>query len=389
MSVDWEQIRKEYFPALELHTYIMAASASPLNKRAYDEGINYLNTMLNHGDIYYEIFKDDVNKNREIVARYINCKPDEIAFVPNVSAGMNIVARMLDKAELIYPSVEFPASVHIFKRLGFPSKKIMPTNNKYLIQNIENATSANTEILIHSHVQSLTGFRQNLESLGIFCKQNSLINIINATQSFGSFDIDIKKENIDILISNSLKWVGCGYGAAVLYINQNFFSEREIPFSGWLSVEDPFAMNNENVNIINHPQYMDTFGGCPNYGALLALKGSFDLIKERIGLGNIKKGIINIQERILWLTELFLKKIKEFDLKIITPLEPEFRSGIITIEHENAEKIYDLFIKNNIFTTLKKYPSAIKNTLLRFSFNYYNNEKDIDKVVKVLRTIKI
>ena len=385
MSIDWNLIRKEYFPALKLHTYIMAASASPLNKMAYDQGINYFNTMLNHGDMYYERFKEDVDKNRESIAEYINCKPNEIVFVPNVSAGMNIIARMLDKVEIIYPSVEFPASVHIFKRLGYPSKKVLPTNNKYTIQNIERATSSNTKISIHSHVQSLTGFRQNLNKLGIFCKQHSLINIINATQSFGSFDIDVKKEKIDILISNSLKWLGCGYGAAVLFINQEFFNEREIPFSGWLSVENPFTMDNDDVKIINHPRYMDTLGGCPNYGALLALKGSFDLIKEQIGGGNIKNGIKKIQERIIWLTNKFLEKLMEYNLNIITPLELEFRSGIITIEHPKAEKLYELFIKNNILTTLKQYPSATENTLLRFSFNYYNNETDIDRVIDILK----
>lgn len=389
MSIDWEQIRNDYFPALNSHTYIMASSASPMNKRAYGESLKYLNSMLNHGDIYYEQFKEEIDKNREIIAKYINCNSEEIAFVPNVSAGMNIIARMLDKAEFIYPSVEFPASVHIYKRLGFPNKKIHSTNNKYLIENIKNVITSNTKILIHSHVQSLTGFRQNLNKLGILSKQYSLISIINATQSFGSFDIDVKKDNINIMISNTLKWVGCGYGAGVLYINQNLFKNKEIPFSGWLSVTDPFSMNNEDVKVINQSRYMDTFGGCPNYGALLALKGSFDLIKEDIGLGDIKKGVNKIQKRILWLTKVFLEKIRKFNFLIISPLESEFRSGIITIEHEKAEKIYDSFIKNNVYITLKKYPGVEKNTLLRFSFNYYNNEKDIDKVIDVLNNIKI
>ncbi|TFF85871.1 MAG: aminotransferase class V-fold PLP-dependent enzyme [Promethearchaeota archaeon] len=384
MPIEWEQIRNNYFPAMNSHTYLMAASASPMNKIAYKEGLNYLNTMLNHGDIYYEQFKEHVDKNRETIAQYINCNPEQVAFVPNVSAGMNIVARLLDKEEFIYPSIEFPASVHIFKRLGFPSRKIEPTKNKYLIKNITKVKSKSTKILIHSHVQSLNGFRQNLTKLGAYCKENGLISVINSTQSFGSFEIDVKRDNIDIMISNTLKWVGSGYGAGVLYINQDLLNEKEIPISGWLSVLDPFEMNNENLDVINHPQSMDTFGGCPNYGALLALRGSFNLIMEKIGLGDVRNGIRRIQERILWLTEIFLDKIKNFNFNIISPLEPEFRSGIITIEHQKAEKIYNSLIKNNIYITLKKYPTAKKNTLLRFSFNYYNNEDDIEKVVRIL-----
>ena len=389
MLIDWEQIRNENFPALNIHTYIMAASASPMSRYAYEESLKYLKSMLKHGDIYYEHFKKEIDKNRETIAEYINCCPEEIAFVPNVSAGMNIIVRMLDNAEFIYPSVEFPASVHIFKRLRFPNRKIHSTNNKYPIENILNTITNDTKILIHSHVQSLTGFRQNLNKLGTLCKQHSLINIINATQSFGSFNIDVKKDNIDIMISNPLKWVGCGYGAGILYISQDLLKNKQIPISGWLSVSDPFAMDNEDVNVNNQPKYMDTFGGCPNYNALLALKGSFNFIKEEIGLGDIKDGIRRIQKRILWLTDIFLKKIQGFNFSIITPIEREFRSGIITIEHMKAEKIYDFFIKNNVYITLKKYPNVNKNTLLRFSLNYYNNEKDIDKVIQLLNSIKI
>jgi selenocysteine lyase/cysteine desulfurase len=383
MTVDWEQIRKDFFPALREHTYIMAASASPMNKSAYQEGLNYLNTMLTHGDIYYEQFKEDIDKNRETIADYINAKPEEIAFVPNVSAGMNIIARILDKGEFIYPANEFPASVHIFKRLGYPNRKIHPSNNKYLMENIKKSISKETQILIHSHVQSLTGFRQNLKHLGTFCRKNALLSIINATQSFSSFEIDVKNGQIDVMISNALKWGGCGYGAGVLYINQTLLNEKEIPFSGWLSVNDPFSMDNENVKVINQTRYMDTFGGCPNYGALLALKGSFDLIKEQIGNGDIKKGVRRIQERILRLMDLFIDKLMDFNLNIISPLEIEFRSGIITIEHQKAEEIYEYLIKNNIYVTLKKYPNMNKSTLIRFSFNYYNNEQDIDRVIEV------
>ncbi|MEJ2294125.1 MAG: aminotransferase class V-fold PLP-dependent enzyme, partial [Candidatus Lokiarchaeota archaeon] len=327
--------------------------------------------------------------NRETIANYINCSPEEIAFIPNVSAGMNIVARMLEKAEFIYPSVEFPASIHIFKRLGFPNRKINATNNKYLIENIRNTVSINTKILIHSHVQSLTGFRQNLERLGDFCKENSLISVINTTQSFGSFNIDVKRYKIDIMVCNALKWVGCGYGAGVLYINKDIIKDKEIPFSGWLSVRDPFAMDNENIKVINETRHMDVFGGSPNYGALLALKGSFDFIKEEIGKENIRNGIKKIQDRILWLNKIFTEKIQDFNFTIISPLESEFRSGIITIKHHKAEEIYKSLIKNKIYISLKKDPKSIINTLLRFSLNYYNNEQDIEKVVEVFKTLHL
>ncbi|MFX0017603.1 MAG: aminotransferase class V-fold PLP-dependent enzyme [Promethearchaeota archaeon] len=389
MTIDWENIRITQFPALKNLTYIMAGSASPLSEAAYNNGINYFRDMLYYGDIHFDTFCEKIEKLRENIAAYINAKADEIAFLPNTSSGMNIVARFLKKSEILYPSIEFPASIHIFKRLGFPNKRIEDENHRYVIEDFKSSLSDNTKYIIHSHVQSLTGFRQNLEELGEFCKNFKLLNIINATQSFCSFQIDVKKQNINILVSNALKWGACGYGAGFLYINSDLFSDKEIPFSSWLSVEDPFALNNENFKIINKTKYMDTFGGCPNFAALLSLKGSLDLIKTQIGNGNIKTGIKRIQERIIHLTNIFIEEIKGFNIKIITPLNPEFRSGIITIQHDSAEEIYNSFIKNNIYVTLKRYPDLQKETLLRFAFNYYNNEDDIKKVIKILKTLKI
>ncbi|MFX0042203.1 MAG: aminotransferase class V-fold PLP-dependent enzyme [Candidatus Hodarchaeota archaeon] len=385
MSVDWEDIRHEQFPALKNLVYIMAASASPLSKSAYEKGIAYFNDMLSYGDIHYDDFVEEIDLARENIAYYINAEPDEIAFLTNTSSGMNVTARLLEKGEILYPSIEFPASIHIFKRLGFICKKVSPRNNKFLIEDFKKLITRNTKYIIHSHVQSLTGFKQNLNELGDFCEEYGLLNIVNATQSFCSFEIDVIEQNIDIIVSNALKWVGCGYGAGILYINEDLIKEKGIPFSSWLSVEDPFSLDNENMRIINKTRYMDALGGCPNFAALLSLKGGLDLVKNNIGNGNIKNGVKRIQDRIILLTNKFLDEIKNLNYRIITPLEIQYRSGIITLEHEKAEEINDHLVKNKIYVTLKKDLNTSKNTLLRFAFNYYNNFEDITKVVNQLR----
>ncbi|MFX1314862.1 MAG: aminotransferase class V-fold PLP-dependent enzyme [Promethearchaeota archaeon] len=385
MSVDWEEIRRIEFPVLKDLIYIMAASASPICKSAYENGIAYFNNMLNYGDIHFEDFMNEIELARKNIAQYINSKPEEITFLTNTSSGMNIVARLLEKGEIIYPSIEFPASIHIFKRLGFICKKIPHKNNKYLVRDFEKRITRKTKYMIHSHVQSFTGFKQNLDSLGNFCRENELVNIINATQSFCSFEIDVKKHKIDILASNALKWACCGYGAGILYINNKLITEKGIPFSSWLSVEDPYSMDNENMRVINKTRYMDAFGGCPNFAALLSLKGGLDLIKNKIGNGNTKDGVKKIQDRIILLTSKFINELKNLSYRIISPLDIEFRSGILTLEHEKAEEIYEHLIKNNIYVTLKKYPNFSKSTLLRFAFNYYNNFEDITKTIYQLK----
>lgn len=388
MPVDWEYIRKTQFPALENFTYLITAGSAPISRSAYEGGMDYFNRMLNYGDVDHELFFLDINEPRKMVAEYLNTKHENIAFMINTSSGLASIAHTLkhQKGGILYPSIEFPATVHLFKRLGFPTTRIESVKNTFPVENFKRGITEDTKYCIQSHVQSFNGFRQNLEKFGEFCKKNNLVNIINATQSFGAFEIDVEKDNIDFLVSSGLKNMACGWGIGILYINEKFIDEN-IPFTSWLSVEDPFSMDNENLRIFKKTLAMDSFGGCPNFAALLAFKGGLELVQNVIGGGNIRMGIKEIQNRVISLTDQFIPEIQDLNFKIITPLEKEYRSGIITVEHEKAKKIYRELIKNKVYITLKRYPQNAKETLLRFAINYYNNIEDIEKTIRVLKMI--
>ena len=343
--------------------------------------------MLNYGDIFWDEYFRELDSIREKIAIYFNSKPSEIAFLINTSSGMNTIARLLKKGGIIYPEGEFPSSIHIFKRLGFNCEKIYQVNYQYRINDIKNSIKANTKYLIHSHIQYLTGFKQDLEKLGALAKNERLVNIVNATQSFGAFPLDIQRYNIDILVASALKWACCGYGIGILFIKEKIIKENEIPFSSWLSVINGMSMNNDNLEIGKETKYIDGMGGTPHFSTLLTLKGGLDLI-EKIGSGDLNKGLIRIRNRIIDLTSEFINYIRELDFKVITPLDLENRSGIITLEHNDAKEIYQELIKNKIYISLRNYPTSSKKTLLRFSFNYYNNFEDIEKSISILKKFK-
>lgn len=384
MEVNWEEIREHQFPALKSVISLKSAGGSPLSRSAYNSGLKYLNDMLTYGDIFWDEFFIELNSIREKVAQYFNAKPTEIAFFINTSSCMNAVARLIKPGEILYPESEFPSSIHIFKRLGFKNTKIKHVNHQYPIEHITNQITSNTNYIIHSHVQYSTGYKQDLEKLGDLCKKNNILNIVNATQSFGAFPIDVNKCNIDILVTSALKWACCGYGIGILFIKEKIINDIDLPFSSWLSVKDAFSMDNENINIKKETSAMDCLGGTPHFPALFTLKGGLNLIEE-IGSGDLQKGLKRISKRILWLTSEFLNEIKKLNYKIITPIELENRSGIITLEHNRAEDIFKELLKNDIHISLRNKTKSLEKTLLRFSFNYYNNFEDIAKTISILK----
>lgn len=392
MSLNWNEIRKEEYPSIKEngYTYFLSAGASLMNKSSYEVGKEYFEYMHTYGDIDHETFFIELETVRNLVGEILNANPQEIAFLVNTSSGISATAYMFrnEKGEVLYPSIEFPTSIHMFERLGYPCRKIKDTEGMYPIDSFKDNMSESTKYMVHSHVQSFNGFRQDLNKLGAFCSENDLKSIVNSTQAFGAFEINVKQSNIDILITNALKWLGCGFGIGIIYIRQKLVDQFRLPFTGWLSVDNPFVMDNENLDVIQKTRSMDSLGGCPNFASLLTLKGGLTLIKDRIGGGDMQKGVKEIQERIIDLTNRFLKMIQKFNFEIITPQDEHYRSGIITVEHPDAKKIYRYLKKKKIFTTLKNYPKASKETLIRFAINYYNNLGDIERAESVLRSCK-
>lgn len=388
MKINWDEIREVQFPALKNNVYLKAAGGSPMSKASYESAIKYLNEMHLIGDNFWDEQFVTLNQSRRIIAEYLNCKPDEIAFLINTSSGMNVISRLVEKGQILYPSGEFPSSIHTFKEQGFDNIRVASRdNNTYLLSDFKKNLTTESKYLIHSHVQYLTGFKQDLNDLGEFCNQNDLVNIGNATQSFGAFPINVISSKIDMLVASGLKWACCGYGIGILYVKESIISENKLPFSSWLSVKDAYSMNNENSNIIQKTSSMDGLGGTPNFPAFSALNGGLNLIKE-IGNGNIQMAVQEISNRIYALTSHFIEEASKLNLEIITPTDMKYRSGIITIESNQAERIYNKLLADNIYISLRNYPHLSDKTLLRFSFNYYNNFDDIERTISILKQTK-
>jgi len=247
---------------------------------------------------------------------------------------------------------------------------VKPEKNIYTIENIEKHITKSTKILITSYVQYRTGFRQDLEKLGKFLKKRNIIFIVNATQAMGAFPIDVKKSYIDFLTFSCFKWTLSGYGIGGLYINKKWLKKSNIPQAGWLSVKKPENMDNKHIHLRTEASAIEV--GCGHFPNIFALGGALDLL--------IKIGKKNIQNRILELDEYLEKKLKELKLKTITPLYKKHRSGITIVKIKNAKKLVEQLAEKKIMV-------AARGEGIRISVHLYNNERDIDRFVKVMKKL--
>ncbi len=368
--VDWNEIRNQ-FPAIKKSVYLNTASASPVSKVAVQEAKRYYDDVLIHGDSNWEKWLKKTEIIREKVAKFINADKSEIAFMPNTSSGMNIVAEMLEgKGEVVTMNDEFPSSTIPWMNRGFKINWVMPENNIYSIDAIDSKITEKIKILVTSHVQYCTGFKQDLIELGGFCKRKDLIYVVNATQSIGAMPIDVKKANIDFLVFSSVKWLLTGESIGAIYISKKLHKKIKWPVAGWMSVKNAMKMNNRSLGFKNSVSRLEVGG--PALQSIFVLGKTIDFLSE------IDK--YDVEKRIYELNDYLVGKLSELDIEIITPLDKKYRSGITVIKMKNAEELVRKLSKKKVIV------SARKNGL-RISVHIYNNENDIDKFIRELKPL--
>ncbi len=282
---------------------------------------------------------------------------------------MSYVALMLKgKGSVVTMDDEFPSSTLPWINQGFCLNFAMPENKIYSAQIIDKYVDKNTKILVTSHVQSFTGFRQDLEKVGKYCKDKDLIYVVNATQSIGALPIDVKKANIDFLVFSSVKWLMTGEGIGAIYISKKWHNRVKWPIAGWLAMNDTEKFDNRHLGFKNSASALEI--GAQPIHSILALGKSIDFVE---GLG-----VSNIEKRLSSLTDYLLLKLSDLKLATVSDKNKKYRSSIISVKMENAKDVAQQLLEKKIIVSERK-------GVLRISLHIYNNKKDIDKLIRELK----
>lgn len=376
-NIDWNEIRKK-FPATEKYYYLNAAEGSPIASSTAEAAKRFYDEMLEDGDLPYEEWLNQAEEVRAKLALFINASSEELAFTSNTSSGMNIIAEILkDTGDLVTMEHEFPSSSIPWLHKNFNLKFVKSTDNKFSIEAIDKEVDANTKFIVSSYVQYCTGFKQNLIKLGEYCKEKNIIFIINATQALGAMPIDVKAFQADFLVFTSLKWASAGYGIGASYINKELLENKsfklnkpiKLPLAGWQSVKDPDAMNNQSTDFKTSASMLEP--GCLHFPNIFALGAAIDLFNSI--------GKENIEQRIYELGDYLVSQLQKLDLKIISPLEKEHRSGISIVKLNNAQRVVEKLRQKNIII-------SARGEGIRISTHIYNNKEDIGQLVAALQT---
>jgi selenocysteine lyase/cysteine desulfurase len=369
--IDWNEIRKQ-FPVTETVAYLNSAAAGPVSRAARDAALGYYEKMMRDGDVHWNQWLAERETIRKKIARFINAEPDEIGFTTNTSSGMNVIVDALeDRGEVISSTLEFPVTTLPWLNRRIPVHPLSPVNGEVRVEDVRGAMTERTGVVALSHVQFSNGFRIDPEELAKIKGRHALV--INAAQSAGVFQIDVKRMQIDALCATGHKWMLAGYGSGFVYLSRELLYQTHSRTLGWLSVEDPFADRNNELRP-RHDAAARVELGCPHFAGIFALGAAVNLIDEI--------GITNIQERALELNRTLTSRLEESGWRVLSPLKNEdTRSAETLVEVDQpAAAVHQLFRRGVIVT---EKPKGI-----RVATHFFNNEDDIERLMAALSEIR-
>ncbi len=368
-AVDWNAHR-DRFPAVRRWTYLNTAGGGAVSDAVAAAGKQYFDDFHRDGDTHWPDWRARTEAIRALAAATLNAAPREIAFMPTASHGLNLLAQMLGGpgAGVLTVAREFPSVTLPWINQGSPVTFLEPADDGAIdLDGAARAVTPETRHLVISHVQYRTGYRHDLAALRAFCDDLGLTLIVDATQSAGAYPLDAARPRIDALVTSAYKWLGAGYGVAVLYLRDGLRATLAPPAVGWRSARVPYDMLYDRLDLTDEAEGYEL--GHPPIPGILALGASLGLLREI--------GIERIAARIGALTATLHERAGGAGLRIVSTADPAARSGITMIALDDAEAAHAELLRRRVFVS--RYGDR-----LRISLHFYNDESDIDRLIDEL-----
>ncbi len=344
-------------------------------------GVHRLSQMATHK---YE-------ESRKVVAEFINAKFEEIVFTKNTSESLNLVALGLE--DIFRPGdkiVTTPYEHHsdllpwqrLAKKKGLRLEFIEGDNEGNLDLSDAERKIRGAKLVAVQHVSNALGVIHEVEELGKLAKEEGAIFVVDAAQSAGHMEVDVKKLHADFLAFSGHKGPMGPTGIGVLYISEKFFDVFEPPLIGGGTIED---VDLDGYRLAEPPERFEA--GTSNIGGAIGLAAGIKYI-ERIGLDKIERQEKKLVKRtvegldeleIPWYGPRNLKKHAGVVSFNVPPLHPH---DVAAILDEN-----NIMVRSGHHCALPVMKKLGINGTVRASFHVYNSVEEVETFLGVLENL--
>ncbi len=240
----------------EIWMYLDNSATTKISSEVLEEMLPYLKDEFGNPSTLYSVGRESkkaLEEARQRIADSINANKDEIIFTSGGSESDNLaikgVAFKLQKKgkHIISSEIEHPAvkeTLHFLESLDFKVTYLPVYDNGIIkIEDLKEAITPETILITIMHGNNEIGTLQPIEEIGKIARENKILFHTDAVQTFGKVEVDVEKQNIDLLSVSSHKING-PKGVGAIYIKKGV---RLVPLIHGGGQERGIRSGTENV----------------------------------------------------------------------------------------------------------------------------------------------
>ena len=368
-SIDWKHLRSQ-FAATEGQTWLNTATYGP-GPRPVHDAVAKANENWASGRGVWREWEEDGERAREGFARLMKVAPETIALFPVMSAAAGQIAENLQPtsgANLVVGDLEFRSNFFPFAAQadrGIEVRVVSSVEGRLPVEDMIAAMDHNTRLVAASSVQSMNGFRIDLESLAQACANRGAKLFIDATQSVGVLDLPLTLA--DYVAVSGYKWLLAPRGTAFLYVRSELIESMRPIAANWKTPAQPY--DDYYGPPYDPPPTARRFDLSLAWPSWVGAARAFDFLEPL--------PIAAIQERALALATSFREALPGLGLHSLFGAEES--SQIVALEIPDPQAIQKTLEEQRVI-------AAVRGRFLRVSFHFFNDETDVDRALEVLRT---
>jgi selenocysteine lyase/cysteine desulfurase len=368
-------VSEKDFPTANKFVYLNAANVALMYSGAEQIITEWIADVAQNGSNNFDdhaeenVFKD----LHRAAAHLINATTDDIAAGSSATELLCSLAWAVSPEQdqnVVSTEIVFPSTVYPWQRVanstGCEIRLAKEKNNFMHSDDIIALIDQKTAVVCISHVEYGNGQTFDLQLLAEAAEDHDALLVVDATQSAGAIPIDVQACPVDALISGAYKWLCGPFGAAFMYVAPHLAEKLEPGLVGFRSHKNMWDLD---ASRIDYPQAAKKFEfSTMAFGCAVGLTRTIDFLN---GVG--VKSIFQYNRQ---LADILIMGLHSRDAVIISPLDNENRSSIVTAYFENIDS-------KKIITDLKAAQVFVSSRAgaIRFSPHLYNTAEDIDSAL--------
>ena len=374
-------------------TFLNHGSFGACPKDIFNEYQLWQKKLENQPVKFLDQFRDfgpNMTNVRRVLSNNINSNINNIVPVVNATTGLNAIIKSLHfkkDDEVLMSNHEYGALEKTWQfiktkykiKIKIAKVSLPVTSEEQFIEDFVKKFNSKTKILFVSHITSPTSILFPIKNLIKIARKKNIITIIDGAHAPGHIDLNLKNLKADFYSGNCHKWMMSPKGAAFMWSSSKFKNHLDplIVSHGW----NKKNKSNNQKGALGNSRFIDMFEytGTKDPAAWLSVPASIKFINN---VKNIK--LFKTQSNILYNFSLKLSKIFNMPLLADKGFLPPLMISV------PIPKVKEFEFQKKLYRNYKIEIPIIpweNRSFVRISFQLYNSEKDLDKLIFALKKL--